>query len=243
MKALLLIDPQNGFCPGGALAVDEGDTIMPLLNRLMAEGGFDVVVATQDWHPADHKSFAANHPGENVYEMIDLNGIKQILWPAHCVQGTEGAQFHKDLDLSLIDHVVQKGTNPEIDSYSGFVENDGKTKTGLQALLEKLAAERGEKPENIEVVVCGLALDYCVGFTAIDAAQLGYKVTVALDATRAVNLNPGDDVAMIRKLVELKERGLAPVNVEVVTTQQLIPAPRRDIEIISERSRQQGMQP
>jgi len=182
MRALILVDIQYDFVPGGALAVREGDLVVPLANRLMPK--FDVVVATQDWHPPDHGSFAANHPGKRIGEVIDLNGLPQVLWPVHCVQFTSGAAFVRGLEVERIAQVFQKGTDPRIDSYSGFFDNGHRKATGLGEYL---------KSKNVtDVYVCGLATDYCVKFTALDAVQLGFKTHLYANASRGVNLKPGD---------------------------------------------------
>jgi len=177
MKALLLIDIQNDFMPGGALAVPEGDLIIPITNRLQSY--FDLVVATQDWHPPDHKSFASNHAGKNVFEKTDLNGLEQVLWPDHCLQGTWGADFSKKLDLNKVEAIFRKGTNPEIDSYSGFYDNGHRKSTGLADYL------RGK---NIsQVYVLGLAGDYCVYYSVQDALKTGFETYLISDAVRAIN--------------------------------------------------------
>jgi nicotinamidase/pyrazinamidase len=182
MNALILVDLQNDFCPGGALAVREGDAVIPLANELQKH--FELVVATQDWHPKDHASFASNHPGKKVGEVIDLAGLPQVLWPDHCVQNTPGAELVKALDRSRIDRVFQKGTDRCIDSYSGFFDNGHRKATGLGEYL---------KSKNVtDVYVCGLATDYCVDFTALDAVQLGFKTHLFANASRGVNLKPGD---------------------------------------------------
>lgn len=181
-KALLLIDLQNDFMPGGALAVSGGNELIPIANRLMSV--FDLVVATQDWHPADHQSFASQHTGKQVGEVIEIDGLSQVLWPDHCIQDTFGAQLHTDLDMHAVQHVVPKGTNSRIDSYSGFFDNGHRQATGLAELLQ---SER-----VTQLIVMGLATDYCVKFTALDAAQLGFKTSVIQDACRAVELSPGD---------------------------------------------------
>lgn len=190
MKALILVDIQNDFCPGGALAVRQGDKIIPLVNQLQKE--FPLVVATQDFHPLNHKSFASNNPGTTVGEMGELNGLPQVMWPNHCVQGTSGAEFHPGLKLNSVRKIFKKGTNPEVDSYSGFFDNDQKTATGLGDYLKQAGVT--------EVTVVGLALDYCVKATALDARRLGFKTTVIISATKAVNLNPGDDQKAIKEL-------------------------------------------
>jgi nicotinamidase/pyrazinamidase len=182
VRALILVDIQNDFVPGGALAVREGHLVVPIANRLMPM--FDLVVATQDWHPADHGSFAANHPGKNVGEIIELNGLPQVLWPVHCVQFTSGAAFVRGLEVERIDQVFQKGTDPAIDSYSGFFDNGHRRATGMGDWLSA---------RNIrDVWVMGLATDYCVKFTALDARSLSLNVTLIEDGCRGVNLKQGD---------------------------------------------------
>jgi nicotinamidase/pyrazinamidase len=187
MKALIVVDVQNDFLPGGALAVPDGDVVVPVINGLMPR--YDLVVATQDWHPAEHQSFASHHLGHAPGDVIDLHGVQQILWPDHCVQHSPGASFAAGLDVANFDYVVRKGDDPSIDSYSGFFDNDHQRATGLERIL---------KDHDVDAVdICGLAADYCVKFTALDAANLKFRTTVFTDATRAVNLNEGDyDTAM-----------------------------------------------
>jgi len=182
MKALILVDIQNDFLPGGALAVPDGDAVIPVVNRLQA--AFPIVVATQDWHPPDHGSFAANHSGKSVFAQIDLNGLPQTLWPVHCVQGTKGAELAPDLQTDSDTKIFTKGTDAAIDSYSGLFDNGQRKSTGLGEWLR----EQGVT----EVFVCGLATDYCVKFTALDAARLGFKTHFIEDASRGVNLQPDD---------------------------------------------------
>lgn len=182
MRALLLIDLQYDFCPGGALAVARGDETIAVANEWSAR--FETVVATQDWHPPTHKSFAANHPGKRPYDVIELDGLSQVLWPDHCVQGTPGAGLHAALDLTRLTKVFHKGTDPSIDSYSGFFDNGHRKATGLGAWLGARQID--------DVTILGLATDYCVKFTALDARQLGLRVTVVQNGCRAVELNPGD---------------------------------------------------
>lgn len=191
MKALILVDLQNDFAPGGALAVPEGDKVVEVANRLMPL--FDFVVATQDWHPANHGSFASQHPGAKVGELGDLGGLPQVFWPDHCVQGTRGSQFIPGLDTTLVNRVVQKGTDPEIDSYSGFFDNGHRKATGLAQVLEA----RGVT----EVYVMGLATDYCVKLTALDARRLGYDVTLVREGVRGVDLQPGDSERAIEEMM------------------------------------------
>ena len=182
MKALILVDIQTDFLPGGALAVPNGDAIIPIVNRLQA--AFPLVVATQDWHPANHGSFAANHPGKKPYEQIDLNGLPQTLWPVHCVQGTPGAELAPGLHRERLAKIFPKGTDAGIDSYSGLFDNGHRKSTGLGEWLQAQGVTA--------VFVCGLATDYCVKFTALDAAQLGFKTSFIADASRGVNLQPND---------------------------------------------------
>ncbi len=182
MKALVIVDVQNDFCPGGALVVPEGDQVVDIINRLQPK--FDLVVATQDWHPAEHGSFAANHPGRRVGDQIDLDGLAQILWPVHCVQGTAGAELHPELNRSRIARVFQKGADSTVDSYSGFFDNGHRHATGLAEYL------RGQGVT--EVYICGLATDYCVMFTALDAVGLGFRTHLLESACRGVELHPGD---------------------------------------------------
>jgi nicotinamidase/pyrazinamidase len=182
MRCLILVDIQNDFLPGGALAVPDGDKVVPVANRLLAV--FPLAVATQDWHPANHGSFAANHPGKKVFEQLDLNGLRQTLWPVHCVQGTPAAELAPGLHRERIARIFPKGTDAGIDSYSGLFDNGHRKSTGLGEWLKA----RGVA----EVFVCGLATDYCVKFTALDAAQMGFKTHFIEDASRGVNLHPDD---------------------------------------------------
>ncbi|MBN2296938.1 MAG: bifunctional nicotinamidase/pyrazinamidase [Pirellulales bacterium] len=190
MKALILVDIQNDFVPGGALAVPEGDRVATVANRLMSH--FDLVVATQDWHPADHMSFASQHPGRDIGEQIELNGLPQILWPDHCVEGTTGADFVAGLDTATIDHVVRKGTDRAIDSYSGFFDNAHRKSTGMADYLKSHQVNG--------VFIMGLATDYCVKFTALDAVDLGFETILIEDGCRGVNLKPGDVVKAIKEM-------------------------------------------
>jgi nicotinamidase/pyrazinamidase len=178
-EALIVIDVQNDFCPGGALAVAGGDEVVPGINALMAD--FATIVLTQDWHPADHLSFADNHPGAAPFSLTDMPYGKQVLWPAHCVQGTPGAAFHAGLATDPAQLVIRKGFRPRIDSYSAFFENDRTTPTGLEGYLRS----RGVTA----LVLVGLATDFCVAYSALDAARLGFRVTVRSDLCRAIDLN------------------------------------------------------
>jgi len=193
MKVLILVDIQNDFCTGGALAVPQGEAVVPVANRLMDR--VDLVVATQDWHPATHGSFAANHPGRNPYELGELAGLPQVLWPTHCVQWTGGAQFHPGLDTRRIAKAFPKGTDTAIDSYSGLFDNGRRKATGLG---DWLTAQRVE-----EVVICGLATDYCVKATAIDVVRLGFHTVLVEDACRGVGLAPGDIPAALAAMREV----------------------------------------
>ena len=196
MRALVLVDLQYDFCPGGALEVRRGDEVIPIANRLLPH--FSIIAATQDWHPRDHQSFAANHPGKQPYEVIDLNGLSQVLWPVHCVQDTRGATFHDSLDQSKITEVFRKGTDSTVDSYSGFFDNGKRKATGLGDWL----TGRWIK----QVYVLGLATDYCVKHTALDARGLGFDVWVIEDGCRAVDLKAGDGD---RALAEMRGAGCA----------------------------------
>jgi len=209
MKALLLIDLQIDFCPGGALEVKEGDQVIPIANALMEQ--FDLVVATQDWHPADHGSFAANHPWRRPGQVIDLHGLQQVLWPIHCVQDSFGAQFHPQLNQAGITKVFVKGTDPEIDSYSGFFDNGHRKATGMGEYLK----EQGVT----EVFVLGLATDYCVKFTALDALGLGFDTHLIVDASRGVNLQEGD---VDRAVEEMQQKGI-----KVIQSTELLSSSRK----------------
>ncbi len=176
MRALIIVDIQNDFCPGGRLGIEEGDRIIPSINRSM--GKFDRIVATQDWHPSGHKSFASNHPGKQVYSKILLGNHEQTLWPDHCIQGTPGAEFHPALDLNPLSLIIRKGTNLKVDSYSTFMDNDRSSYTGLLGYLNGLKIN--------EIFLCGLATDYCVFYSARDAIKAGLKVSVITDVCRGV---------------------------------------------------------
>ena len=203
-RALILVDIQTDFCPGGALAVPNGHEVIGVANRLMPE--FDLVVATQDWHVSRHGSFASSHPGANVGDVVDLNGLPQVLWPDHCVQGTPGAELAAGLDVAGIDKVFRKGADAGIDSYSGFYDNghrpskdsgraeqvDGRKATGLAEYLRSRGVD--------EVFVCGLATDYCVKFTALDAAALGFRTHLVIDSCRGVNVREGDVAKAIEEM-------------------------------------------
>ena len=192
MKALVIVDVQNDFCPGGSLAVPEGDRVVPIINGLMPR--FDLVVAAQDWHPADHGSFAANHPGRKPGEVIELDGLEQLLWPVHCVQGTAGAELHPELNRAGITRVFQKGIDRNVDSYSGFFDNGRRQATGLGDYLRQQGVT--------DVCVCGLATDYCVKATALDALELGFATCLVEDACRGVDLSPGDVERAIAHMAE-----------------------------------------
>ncbi len=192
---LIVTDPQRDFCPGGALAVPEGDEIMPLVNRLARH--FAHVVVTQDWHPPGHLSFASAHPGRKPFETIEVDYGAQTLWPDHCVQGTPGAAFHPALDIPQAELVIRKGYHPLIDSYSAFRENDGKTPTGLIGYLRERGLER--------VTLCGLATDFCVYFSAIDAREAGFEAAIVLAASRAIDV----DGSLARALDAMREAGVS----------------------------------
>lgn len=199
MKALLLIDIQNDFVPGGSLAVRDGDAVVGPANRLAKR--FDIVVATQDWHPPGHGSFASSHPGRKPGEMGELDGLPQVMWPDHCVQGTHGAEFLAGLDRSRWTEVFRKGTDPKIDSYSGFFDNGHRKATGLGDWLKARGVTH--------VFIAGIATDYCVKFTAMDALELGFKTTVIEDACRGVDLTPGD---VQRAISDMRNAGIEILN-------------------------------
>lgn len=177
--ALIVVDVQNDFCPGGSLAVAQGDEVVPVINMLGRR--FSTIVLTQDWHPAGHSSFATSHPGKKPFELIEMPYGPQVLWPDHCIQGTKGAEFRADLDLAKAQTIIRKGYRPQIDSYSGFLEADRKTPTGLGGYLKERGVTRA--------VVVGLATDFCVSWTAQDAARAGLQTLVVEEACRAINLD------------------------------------------------------
>lgn len=193
MNALIVVDIQNDFLPGGALAVNEGNIIIPVVNKLMKR--FALTVATQDWHPANHGSFATNHNNRKIGEIIDLNGLPQILWPVHCVQNSWGAEFANELETENIHKIFTKGTDREIDSYSGFFDNGHRKATGLGEYLRAKGIE--------DVYVTGLATDYCVKFTALDSVQLGFNTFLVTDACRGVNLQEGDVKRAIEEMGDI----------------------------------------
>jgi nicotinamidase/pyrazinamidase len=182
MKALIIVDLQNDFLPDGALPVPRGDEVIPLANELQQH--FELVLATQDWHPPDHGSFAANHPGKKPHDRIMLDGIEQILWPVHCVQNTHGAEFAPSFDTSRIAHVFHKGIDPKIDSYSTFFDNAHRRETGLADYLKEKSIK--------DIYLMGVALDYCVKYSVLDARDLGLNTHVLLDGCRGIELEPGD---------------------------------------------------
>lgn len=194
---LLVIDVQNDFCPGGALAVADGDAVVPVVNRLATV--FDHVALTQDWHPTGHSSFASSHPGKTPFETVTMPYGEQTLWPDHCIEGGKGAAFHPDLDLTGAEIIVRKGFRPAIDSYSAFFENDRTTPTGLAGYLRERGFSR--------VTCVGLATDFCVRYSAVDARRLGFEVTLVEDACRAIDLNGSLAAAM----EEMREAGVAVV--------------------------------
>lgn len=191
MKTLILIDVQNDFMPGGSLSVPYGNEIVPVINKLLPK--FDLVVATQDWHPHTHKSFASNHEGKEVFEVIDLNGLEQKLWPDHCVQNTMGAEFHPLLETGRIEAIFRKGMDPEIDSYSGFYDNGHKRTTGLAGYLKEKGAE--------DLYFCGLAADICVYFTLMDGLQEGFSASLIEDASRPLD---NEEFAKLKDLIKQK---------------------------------------
>lgn len=204
MQALIIVDFQNDFLPSGSLPVPEGDTILPVINKLIDK--FPLVVATQDWHPQDHGSFASNHPGKQIGDTVILGGISQILWPDHCVQNTKGAEFVSGLHTEKIAEIFRSGTDKHVDSYSGFLDNAKKHSTGLDQYLK----ERGVD----EVFIVGLATDYCVKFTALDAIDLGFKAFLIKDASKGVNLQAGD---VDKSLEEMQTKG-----VSIITSKDIL---------------------
>jgi nicotinamidase/pyrazinamidase len=191
MEAIVLVDIQNDFLPTGALPVPRGDEVIAVANQLIREfSGF--VVATQDWHPLNHGSFAANHPGKKPYDVVELAGVSQVLWPVHCVEGTPGAAFAPGLAVARIERVVVKGTDPTIDSYSGFFDNGRRKATELEAVLREKGVTR--------VRVLGLATDYCVKATALDARSLGFETSLVLAGCRGVDVNAGDSERAVEEL-------------------------------------------
>ena len=195
-RALIIVDVQNDFLPGGALAVPDGDKIIPAINRIQADAGFSRILATQDWHPANHGSFATQHPGRAVGDIIELGGLAQVLWPVHCVQHTRGAAFAPGLDTRRVGKIFHKGEDPLVDSYSGFFDNGHKHATGLGDYLRE---------QNLtEIFIAGLATDYCVKATALDSVRLGFATHVIADACRGVNLQAGDEQ---RALDEMRAAG------------------------------------
>ena len=191
-SAFIAVDLQNDFCPGGALEVPEGDAVIPIVNRVVRN--FPLAVATQDWHPRMHVSFASCRPGVQVYSTVDAKGISQVLWPDHCVQGTRGADLHHSLDLKPYNLIIRKGARPDLDSYSAFFENDRRTPTGLHGWL----AEQGVR----EVWMAGLATDFCVLYSALDASRLGYRAYVLSDAVRAVNVPDGSGDRALKSMAD-----------------------------------------
>lgn len=202
LQALLLVDLQNDFFLNGALAVQEAEQVLPVANGLMLR--FPLVIASQDWHPKDHQSFANFHK-LRVGEIINLHGIKQVLWPTHCIQNTDGAAFHPQLNIPAIQHVVRKGTNPKLDSYSAFFENDQKTETGLTQYLIHRQVET--------LFILGLATDYCVKYSVLDARALGFEVHLVVDGCRAVNLHPTDEQEALKAM---KQAGAKLINSDAV---------------------------
>lgn len=207
MDALILVDLQNDFVPGGALPVPHGDAVVAVANRLQPL--FDLVVATLDWHPSDHGSFAANHEGKQPGDRIELNGLEQILWPVHCVQNTPGAELLAALNTTRIAKSFRKGTDPAIDSYSGFFDNGHRKATGLGNYL------RGRNVTRVYIL--GLATDYCVRFTALDARQLGFETSLIEDGCRGVDLHPGDVEAALR---EMQNAGVRITNSEDLSSRR-----------------------
>jgi len=206
MQALLLVDIQNDFLPGGALEVPRGDEVVPVANALIPH--FDLVLASQDWHPADHGSFAANHPWRKPGQVIDLHGLEQILWPIHCVQGSFGAEFANGLHTDAVERIFRKGTDPAIDSYSAFFDNGHRKSTGLAGYLREQGVDT--------VYLLGLAQDYCVKYTVLDALREGFTTYLVADGTRPVELQPGDGE---KALAEMRKAGAQIVTSNEIRTQ------------------------
>jgi nicotinamidase/pyrazinamidase len=204
VKALLIVDIQNDFLPGGALAVKEGDLVIPLINKLM-KGNFDLIIASKDWHPEKHGSFAATH-GKKSGEYIELKGLEQILWPEHCIQGTLGAEFANNLDTENFKKIFYKGTDVDIDSYSAFYDNGHLKSTGLGKYLKKHGVD--------QLYIAGLTTEYCIKYSVLDARNLGFETYVIIDACKPVNLNKGDEAAAIE---EIKRAGA-----KILTSKELI---------------------
>ncbi|MCB0665552.1 MAG: bifunctional nicotinamidase/pyrazinamidase [Saprospiraceae bacterium] len=196
-KALIIIDLQNDFTRDGGLEVPEGNEIIPEVNRLQEE--FDIIIATQDWHPPNHGSFASNHPGKKAFDVDELNGLEQVLWPDHCIQGSRGAEFHPELKTEKIQAIIRKGMDPGIDSYSGFFDNGHRKSTGLSGFLKGLEIEN--------LFFCGLAADYCVYYSIKDALSEGFHCTLFLNGTRPIS---SDNFDKIKE--ELKEKGVQLIN-------------------------------
>lgn len=192
--ALIVVDVQNDFCPGGALAVRNGSRVVPAINSLM--DSFEVIVGTQDWHPVNHSSFASNNDAE-PFSVKTLNGVNQVMWPEHCIQGSNGADFHPDLHADAFNIIIRKGTNPDIDSYSAFIENDGVTVTGLRGWLSELDIKK--------VYITGLATDFCVLYTALDAVKAGFETYVIEDACKGVDFPEGN---VVKAVSAMKEAGI-----------------------------------
>lgn len=204
MKALIIVDIQYDFLPGGALAVADGDLIIPKINSLMPL--FGCIVLTQDWHPQNHTSFASNNAGKQPYDIVQMDYGSQVLWPDHCVQGTKGAEFHHKLNVVSANLIIRKGFRPHIDSYSTFFENDRKTTTGLHGYLQ----ERGVN----EIYLCGIATDFCVNYSALDARKLGYKVHVVEDAVKGIDI----DNSVAASIEKMRNAGTAFTNTKALLT-------------------------
>jgi nicotinamidase/pyrazinamidase len=190
--ALLLVDLQNDFCQGGKLAVPDGDAVIALANKLQSH--FDLVIATKDWHPANHTSFASNHPGKKIGDVVMTNGIEQILWPDHCVQNTKGSELHPELDTAKIKHIFHKGTDPLIDSYSTFFDNKHLRATGLSDYLNREGVT--------DLYIMGLATDYCVKYSCLDAVQFNFTVHLIENGCRGVELKPGDVASAMQEILD-----------------------------------------
>lgn len=230
--ALIIIDMQNGFCPGGGLPVTGGNDVVPLINKLQEAFAPTAIFATQDWHPADHKSFASNHADAKPYDNVNMPYGVQVLWPDHCIQNTKDASFHPDLKLAADTRIIRKGTNSDVDSYSAFLEVDKKSQPRFddgQTLADVLKAE-GKKT----LVLCGLAYDFCVGFSALDAKDAGFDVIVVKDATRPVAILTGPDTSTATAMdKQLKEAGIIVIDGIDALPQALIKTTNKTAAAIS----------
>jgi nicotinamidase/pyrazinamidase len=222
MRVLLIVDPQNDFMPGGPLGVDEGDQIIERINELMRSGNYDLIIVTKDAHSKNHRSFASSHPGQNPFDRIVDEGQVEVLWPDHCIFGSEGAKLHPGLDLSRVKYTVEKDSPHHV--YGGFKDTKGRTASTLESILLLELESRGESPSDCEIDFCGLALDYCVGTTAKQAVEVGFRANIVLDATRAIRQNMRELLTVLR---EFRNEG-----VELITSRERInERSRREVQL------------